>query len=734
MDFRIFGPLEVDDGDGVAVELGGRQQRLVLAMLLLHRNEVVSVDRLIDVVWRERAPANAVKNVQIHVSRLRKALEATSPGSVVQTRPNGYVLAVASGELDVDRFERLVEEGRRALAAGEPAQAETSLREALALQRGEPLADFAYDSFAQSEIARLNELQLAALEERLQADLALGRHDDVTAELRGLVAQQPLRERLRGQLMLALYRSGRKADALRVYDEARRALAEELGLEPSESLKGLQGAVLTDDPSLAAPARVAPSRKLGPIAGAPSPLLAGRRGALIGIGGALLLAAALAVAVLAVTRDSPSAAIVSVPPDSLAQIDPEANSIVAATPVGARPATVVFAHGALWVANLDDDSVSRIDPMSRREVKRIPNVIAPIGLAGDRDAVWAIGGDGFVRRIDPFFNRVTRRIRTGRIGTVAGGGLMAGAVASTSEAVWVLSGGFLSVPQLFRVDPAKEQATEVVSTGDGPAAIAAGFGDLWVSDHFENSVSRVEPSGAVAETIPVLRGASAVAVGEGAVWVAASLDDKVVRIDPDTNSVEAAIDVGRYPVGIAVGAGAVWVANRDDGTVSRIDPESNEVVKRIEVGSRPAGITFAAGSVWVTNQVDARSAAGRSDGTLRIRSSVDFETDPHANPEPQLAYLTCAKLLNHPDRAAPAGTRLVPEVAAALPARSADGRTFTFTIRKGFAFSPPLHEPVTAQTFVHSIERSTKLVAVPTRRSSSGSWTTSNARRRTSPE
>ena len=115
---------------------------------------------------------------------------------------------------------------------------------------------------------------------------------------------------------------------------------------------------------------------------------------------------------------------------------------------------------------------------------------------------------------------------------------MAGAVASTSEAVWVLSGGFLSVPRVFRVDPAKEQATEVVTTGDGPAAIAAGFGDLWVADHFENTVSRIEPSGAVAETIPVLRGASAVAVGEGAVWVAASLDDKVVRIDPQTNSVD----------------------------------------------------------------------------------------------------------------------------------------------------------------------------------------------------
>ena len=155
--------------------------------------------------------------------------------------PIGYVLAVAPGELDVDRFEQLVEEGRRALAAGEPALAETSLREALSLGRGEPLADFAYDSFAQGEIARLHELRLGAVEERLEAELALGRHDDVVAELQGLVAEHPLRERPRGQLMLALYRSGRKADALRVYDEGRRALAEELGSSPARACSSSSG-------------------------------------------------------------------------------------------------------------------------------------------------------------------------------------------------------------------------------------------------------------------------------------------------------------------------------------------------------------------------------------------------------------------------------------------------------------------------------------------------------------
>ena len=281
MDFRVLGPFGVYDDQGREVELGGRQQRIVLAMLLLHRNEVVSVDRLIDAVWDERAPANAVKNVQIYVSRLRKALEPDSRNArtesgtgVLRTHAGGYVLEVGPDELDVDRFGRLVEEGRQALAAGSAEDAATTLAEALALWRGSPLADFAYDSFAQSEIGRLDELRLGAVEERLEADLALGRHADVTAELQALVAQHPLRERLRGQLMLALYRSGRKPDALRVYDEARRLLAEELGLEPGEALQRLQQAVLSDDPALAAPQRVAPTRA---AAGTRAPAAAGHR-------------------------------------------------------------------------------------------------------------------------------------------------------------------------------------------------------------------------------------------------------------------------------------------------------------------------------------------------------------------------------------------------------------------------------------------------------------------------
>ena len=712
MDYRILGPLAVYDEERRAVQLGGRQQRLVFAALLLHRNEVVSVDRLIDVVWGERAPTSAVKNVQVHVSRLRKALEfggSEPQKEIVRTRANGYVLEVAPGEVDADRFERLVDEGRGALAAADPEHASMLLQEALALWRGPPLADFAYDSFAQGEIERLGELRLRAVETRIDVDLALGRHDDVVPELQALVAEHRLRERFRGQLILALYRSGRKADALRVYEDARLALAEELGLEPSEGLQQLHREVLKDDPALSAPARVAPRSEQARVARAPLPMLSGRQGMLLGIGGALLLAAALGIAVLEVTRNRTSAGIVSVEPNSLPAIDPETNRIVTEIPVGARPASVVFSSGALWVANVDDDNVMRIDPKARRVVRTIATGIAASGLAGGARAVWAIGGErGVVVRIDPVFNAVVKRINTVKFGTLLTSAPATGAVAATARAVWAISGGFFSTPHLSRIDPAANRVAARVTTGNGPTAVAVGFGDIWVTDSFENTVSRVDPTGVVTAPIPVGRGASAIAVGEGAVWVVDSLDDTVVRIDPQTNSVTTTISVGDYPSGIAVGAHAVWVTNRNDGTISRIDPDKNAVVKTIKMGNSPAGIVVAADSVWFTDQSGAPAShpVAVKGGVARFSSSHDFQTDPALYPDGQINYATCAKLLNYPDAPAPAGTRLIPEVAASLPARSPDGKTYTFTIRKGFAFSPPLHERVTAQTFKSAIERS----------------------------
>jgi DNA-binding SARP family transcriptional activator len=232
IEFRVLGSLEVVDGDR-PVPLGPPKQRALLAMLLIHRGEPVSSDLLIDALWGETVPPSGVKLVQGYVSNLRKVL---GDGLLV-TRGRGYLLRVEDGQVDVDRFGALLAEGRRALTDGDARAASERLGEALGLWRGPALADFAYETFAQPEIARLEEARLSALEDRIDAELKLGEHTRLVGELEALVREHPARERLRMQLMLALYRSGRQADALAAYRDAQGWLRDELGLEPGRELR-----------------------------------------------------------------------------------------------------------------------------------------------------------------------------------------------------------------------------------------------------------------------------------------------------------------------------------------------------------------------------------------------------------------------------------------------------------------------------------------------------------------
>ena len=245
MEFRILGPLEVVRDDESLV-LGAAQQRALLAVLVLHYGETVSTDRLIDALWGECAPRSAAKTVQMYVSHLRKALGT----GLIVTQGRGYRLAVEPGQVDVGRFEALCGEAGRAFAEGDRPRARELLRSALGLWRGEPLADFAYEPFAQAAIVRLQEGRLAALEDRIEADLACGSDGELVPELELLVASNPLQERLRGQLMLALYRAGRQADALTVYRQTSVLLRDEFGLEPGRALQELERSILEHDPSL----------------------------------------------------------------------------------------------------------------------------------------------------------------------------------------------------------------------------------------------------------------------------------------------------------------------------------------------------------------------------------------------------------------------------------------------------------------------------------------------------
>lgn len=246
LEFRILGPLEVLD-DGTPLPLSGRNQRALLTLLLLHANEAVSTERLVDQLWGEHPPRTATTSLQNTVSQLRKLL---GPGLVL-TRPTGYVLALDGDQLDLSRFEQLVRKAR----AAEPVQSALLLREALGLWRGPALADSELEDFAQTEIHRLEDLHLGVLEDRIAADLETRVDAELVAELEALVSRHPLRERLRAQLMLALYRSGRQADALSAYHAARRTLVEELGIEPGPELQTLYGSILRQERSLV---RVAP--------------------------------------------------------------------------------------------------------------------------------------------------------------------------------------------------------------------------------------------------------------------------------------------------------------------------------------------------------------------------------------------------------------------------------------------------------------------------------------------
>ena len=264
IELRLLGPLEARVGDR-PVTLGGTKQRALLARLLLDAGRSVTVDRLVDDLWDE-PPETAAKMVQVYVSRLRKLL----PGGTLETRGGGYQLTLAPESADLQRFDRLRADGRRALDQGRYESAARDLREALALWRGTPLAEFPAEPFARTEAARLEELRTAVLEDRIDADLELGRHAGLVAELEALVAHHPLRERLRGQLMLALYRSGRQAEALAAQRSFRELLAGELGMEPSPALKELERRMLQQDATLEvkAPARAEPTARPRPSAGA----------------------------------------------------------------------------------------------------------------------------------------------------------------------------------------------------------------------------------------------------------------------------------------------------------------------------------------------------------------------------------------------------------------------------------------------------------------------------------
>jgi YVTN family beta-propeller protein len=602
--FRLLGPLEVWDGEQ-EVALGGARQRALLALLLLRRGQVVPAEQLAEELWSGASPAGAAKTLQVYMSRLRRALGE----GVVATRGGGYVLELGRDEVDADRFEALVAEGRDRLAAGDADGAARVLREALGLWRGPALADRRYEAFAQSEIARLEEARLAAFEERIEADLARRRHAEVIPELDRLVREHPLRERLRGQQMRALYGTGRQAEALEAYRAAREVLVDELGIEPGPELRDLERRILEQDTTLGVPARRGPA------------VPTRRRGALaLVLGGALLLAAGIAAVVAALSGGGTRAALKNAAPDSLAVIDPHRAALVADIPTGSGPAAVAVGAGSVWVANGGDQTLARVDPGAREVVDRVGLGRIPSRLTfGDR-ALWvasALGDRGVVLRVDPGSETVTGRtsVRIGVPGMDYFAPPTPSALAVGAGGVWANSGH----AHVTVVGSAGRRRVLNLGAQHAADGIAIGAGGVWVASGSDDRVLRLDPrTGRVVAAIritatPQARLASpyGVAVGYGSVWVTDALSNTVSRIDPRFNAVQATISVGRRPTRVAVGEGGIWVLSAGDGSVARIDPRSDAVTARVHVGPGASDLAAGEGRIWVTVGGGAPRIGGR---------------------------------------------------------------------------------------------------------------------------
>jgi YVTN family beta-propeller protein len=700
VEFRILGPLEVRD-DGREVSIRGRKLQSLLALLLLHRGEVVSRDRLIDDLWGEEPPATAAKTLQVHVSRLRREL-----GDAVVSHGGGYLIRVEPGQLDLERFERLVAEGRRALAEGQPEHGSERLREALELWRGPPLPELADEPFARAQIGRLEDARLDAIEERVDAELSLGRHAEAIQQLEPVVARHPYRERLHELLMLALYRAGRQADALAAYRDARRVLVDELGVEPGKRLRDLHSAILAQDPALERAEAAPPPQREGP------PAAPGRRLWPLAAGFAVLALATIVVGLL-LQDDDPGAQPLTVDSHAVAVIDPATMRVTTAASVGTNPGPLAYdaESRSLWVGNIDDESVTRIHVNPVRTGKTISIGERPTGLTAGDGAIWVVAAPGrrphvTARKIDPRFDSAGRPVEIASLPGREGGLPEDGAtVALERGELWVAP----SLGLLTRLDASTgRQVGPGIELGSSPSAVAAGGGAVWTVDENAALVQRIDPATGVVQPIRVANGVADVALGAGAAWVTLPLDDSVVRIDASTGTVRDVIPVGRRPTGVAVGGGAVWVANTGDGTVSRVDPPSGRVTDTIDVGASPQDALFADGRLWVSVRPRRREPQRAPGGTIRMETTVDVDyLDPGLAYQAlsfQILHATCAQLFNYPAEPGLAATRPVPELAESLPEVSADGLVYTFTIRRGFRFAPT-GEPVTARSMEYSIER-----------------------------
>jgi DNA-binding SARP family transcriptional activator/DNA-binding beta-propeller fold protein YncE len=516
------------------------------------------------------------------VSQLRKVLGHDT----IVTQAPGYLIRVEPGALDLERFESLVRDAHDK----EAGTAAERLREALALWRGPPFADLD-DSLARPERAELDERRSSALEQRIDSDLELGRHGELISELEALVREDPLRERRRAQLMLALYRSGRQAEALDTYRSGRKLLADELGLEPGTELRQLEKGILEQDPALAPPA--APQRR--------RPTPEERRRRLLGrsrlavVAGTILLAGALAGIIIAVTGGSDA---VVVEANSVAVVNPKTGEVVADVPIGGHPVAVAVGAGAAWVVNADQQTLVRIDPESKKTTS--------IGLGTDVadvavgfGSVWVAGGNGeTLTRIEPSTNAPGAPVDLGKVDELAPQPVFL--VATGAGSVWATRGN-----KLLRIDPETNEARTWFKV-DRPQGLVARAGAVWVTQLNEHvlRIDATTPKLTADEDLselpqfPVRFGNSLWLIGYG------DRGPHVWRLDSTTLFPRTAIAFTRsgYPAGLSAGSRALWTVGPNSGYLWRIDPATERAMRVVRVGQHPISVAAGEGAVWVGTQ------------------------------------------------------------------------------------------------------------------------------------
>jgi DNA-binding SARP family transcriptional activator/outer membrane protein assembly factor BamB len=562
MEFRLLGPLEVEDERGAVRIVPGRESAL-LALLLLHRGEALPVDRIVEELW-DRAPETATKSVHVYVSRLRKAVGA----SRIETTPAGYLLRTVDGELDVDRFDELVLDGRR--------------EDALALWRGEPLTDFRYAAFAQGEVRRLQEIRNGLVADRLDERLDAGDVRGVLPELEALVEHEPLWERPRAQLMRALYLEGRQADALELYRSTRTLLDEQLGIEPGPELQQVERAILNQDPELGTPVR--PRRP------------AQRRSALLLVaGGVLLAAAAIAVGVFA-AHDRAAPAL-QAQGNAIVGLDPASGKVVADVSSGTRPSRLAVAGTSVWAVNAGDATVMHFDERRPAAIDTFGTGSVPADVAATGGSLW-VGSGGAVTRFDAARHTPVATDRLPRLVgppsmrpperryLVAGGG-----------SVWAIAPSQAVVQIDARTG--KVERTTIVHA----VSLAYGDGELWALDADGSTVDRLDPrNGALLRSVhvPTFLTLGGLAVAGGAVWVTSPFQGVVWKIEPGPPPSYQEVPIGFGAGSIAAGDGAVWVGDDFDNGIYRIDARTaSPRARRIASVPAPQDIAVSENRVWV---------------------------------------------------------------------------------------------------------------------------------------